>query len=177
MSIENKTTVPEVDSDGLFACPFCGRLDMLHTDRDGDSWEGNIYFVRCIPCDVRMMGKTEHDAITKWNLRANSPDQPLETNSTGEGDRSASHCSPLSADHPPNDSEWARIEFEELRNGILQAYMRSAEHNDRVLYVCMKAHHMAANKAIVELGGETTELPVLDHFLENAESIHPEPKP
>ena len=47
---------------------------MLHIDRDGDSWEGNIYFVRCIPCDVRMMGKTEQDAITKWNLRANVQD-------------------------------------------------------------------------------------------------------
>jgi hypothetical protein len=45
--------------------------------------------------------------------------------------------------------------------------MRSAEHNDRVLYVCMKAHHMAANRAIVELGGKATKLPVLDHFMEN----------
>ena len=73
---------------------------------------------------------------------------------------------------PPNDSDWVRIEIEELRNGILQAYMRSAQHNDRVLYVCMKAHHMAANKAIVELGGEATELPVLDHFMENTKDEH-----
>ena len=73
-----------------------------------------------------------------------------------------------------NSREWARIEIEELRSGILQAYMRSAQHNDRVLYVCMKAHHMAANKAIVELGGEATELPVLDHFMENRQNTRRE---
>lgn len=72
MNIKNKTSISEVDSNGLFACPFCGRLDMLYIDRDGESWEDNIYSVRCISCDVRMMGETEQDSITKWNLRANA---------------------------------------------------------------------------------------------------------
>jgi Lar family restriction alleviation protein len=68
-------------STDLLACPFCGQDDLLHTDRDGEAWEGNTYYVRCIKCDVRMMGKTEQDARRKWNFRANakgdsqSPDQ------------------------------------------------------------------------------------------------------
>ena len=58
----------------LFACPFCGQDDLLSHGRDGDSWEGNTYYVRCIECDVRMMGKTEQDAMRKWNFRANVED-------------------------------------------------------------------------------------------------------
>ena len=61
-------------STDLFACPFCGQDDLLHTDRDGDSWEGNIYYVRCIRCDVRMIGETEQDAMKKWNFRASVED-------------------------------------------------------------------------------------------------------
>ena len=59
-------------STDLFACPFCGQDDLLHTDRDSDSWEGNTHYVRCIRCDVRMMGETEQDAMKKWNFRANT---------------------------------------------------------------------------------------------------------
>lgn len=55
----------------LLPCPFCGQDDLLHSDRDSESREGNIYYVRCIKCDVKMMGKTELDTIQKWNFRAN----------------------------------------------------------------------------------------------------------
>ena len=75
-----RTTMSEakLNSNDLLSCPFCGRVDMMQTDRDGDAWEGNIYFVRCIVCDVLMMGETEQDAINKWNLRANPTGQERE---------------------------------------------------------------------------------------------------
>ena len=61
----------QLTSTDLFACPFCGQDDLLRTDRDGDSWEGNIYYVRCLSCDASILGETEQDAMRKWNFRAN----------------------------------------------------------------------------------------------------------
>ena len=58
--------------------------------------------------------------------------------------------------------------FEELRDGLTQAHMRSAEHGDRVLRSCMEAHHANANRMIMELGGERTELPNLKPLMEDA---------
>ena len=65
-------------------------------------------------------------------------------------------------------------ELESLRNGIMQAHMKGAEHGDQVLMACMRAHHEAANQAIEKLGGEVVPLANLEALTQNAKA-HPSP--
>ncbi len=66
--------------------------------------------------------------------------------------------------------------LESLRNGIMQAHMKGAEHGDQVLMACMRAHHEAANQAIEKLGGEVVPLANLEALTHNTQRSHGESK-
>jgi hypothetical protein len=60
---------------------------------------------------------------------------------------------------------WQLVAFEELRGGFNQAHMAFAEHGNRTAVACMRAHHAAADMAVVMMGGESTPLADLESVM------------
>ena len=60
------------------------------------------------------------------------------------------------------DDSWQLTAFEEIRDGLVQAHLRAAEHGDKVLMACMRAHHSEVNRSITKLGGESVDLADLE---------------
>lgn len=59
----------------LLPCPFCGDDDLLPMRLSSELWEVYCDFGEC-PARPTAYGRTEAEAIVKWNTRVNANDYP-----------------------------------------------------------------------------------------------------